>query len=150
MQRGDKYVCDTCRFDIWHPVRHLDTSILGLYDDGRFPGRCILALKSHAEHYEQLDEKTWLDLSRDVQVAGRAIKAVTGAPRLNVAIMGNVAPHLHYHIFPRQPAKEPIPNRPPWEHPDPKRPLSPSRRAALIRSIASALDDESVLPTGPG
>jgi len=43
------YECDQCRFDLWLPVASLFVSELGFYDDARFPGRCILAFRDHAE-----------------------------------------------------------------------------------------------------
>jgi len=40
-----KYRCATCGFELHHPIATLSVSALGLYDDARFPGRCILALR---------------------------------------------------------------------------------------------------------
>jgi len=47
--------CDHCRFLLYHPIWQYPNSILGLYDDDRFPGRCILLLTQHHESLDELD-----------------------------------------------------------------------------------------------
>lgn len=140
MQTDGQYTCNECGFDIWHPIRELQTSVLGLYDDRRFPGRCILSLKQHAEHYDEIAPNVWQTFSRDAQRAGKAIRMATKASRLNIALMGNVVPHLHFHIFPRHSDREPLPNRPPWEHPEESGPLDIATKGAMIDAIAAALE----------
>lgn len=133
------YSCGVCDFKVWLPVDELDVTVLGLYDDRRFPGRCLLVLKEHAEHLTDLDSQTTARLWEDAKTAARAICGATEASRINYAVLGNAEPHLHVHLVPRVPDSEPLPLRPPWEHPSPQRPLAPERLSMLITSIAAGL-----------
>lgn len=137
------YACGTCGFDLWLPLVRLDVSTLGLYNDARFPGRSILALH---DHYEDLSEVELGLLSRfvgDVRRAGTAIKAATGADRMNYAVLGNVAPHVHFHLIPRVLATDPVARRPPWEHPMPSSPLPIEEVERLSDAIVGLLPTDS-------
>ena len=48
-----------------------------------------------------LNEKSRLQFLRDMTLIGDALLAVTDAFRINYEILGNDAPALHAHIFPR-------------------------------------------------
>jgi diadenosine tetraphosphate (Ap4A) HIT family hydrolase len=59
--------------------------------------------------------------------------------RVNIAILGNEVAHVHFHLIPRRPLDEPIPTRPPWEHPKPKHPLSEIERFEISSRIKQEL-----------
>lgn len=136
----NEYACSTCGFKLWLPISRLRTSLVGLYDDNRYPGRLILVLAEHAEHLHELDATSSCDFMEDARQAGAALTQVTGAQRVNYAVLGNTQPHLHWHIIPRDPATEPLPSRPPWEDPRPVAPLDPDRISDLIEDLSDALD----------
>jgi len=129
------YACDECGFDLWLPVANLSVSVLGFYDDARFPGRCILAFRDHAEELTQLADEDAGAFMDDARTAARAIYAATRCDRLNYAILGNTVPHLHWHLIPRTLKDDPIPTRPPWEHPDPQTKLPRMETKPLIGAI---------------
>lgn len=131
--------CDVCGFKLWLPISQLRRSYLGLYDDARFPGRCILAFSSHEEQLWDLDSESAAAFMEDARDAARAIARVTDCPRVNYAILGNTEPHLHWHLIPRFPDSEPLPARPPWEHPESASPLGFSTVSTLSRRIAAEL-----------
>lgn len=133
------FVCEVCSFKVWLPLARLSVSTLGLYDDGRFPGRSIVVFNRHVEDLVALDEDEARSLIADVQRASRAIMSSTGAPRVNYAILGNVEPHLHVHIIPRGTASDPLPKRTPWEHPRPVQRLSHEEAESLRKSIVASL-----------
>jgi diadenosine tetraphosphate (Ap4A) HIT family hydrolase len=130
----DAFACETCGFDLWLPVAKLQVSHLGLYNDGRFPGRCILAFEDHEEHLDDLDSPFGLLFMLDIQKAGQAIRKATGCERLNYAILGNTEPHVHAHLIPRY-KDDPVITRPIWEHPDKKFKMSDSEVSDLIQKI---------------
>ena len=138
-QSNVQFCCPVCSFDLWLPLAKLEVSVLGLYDDARFPGRCILVLDGHAEDFSILDPQLACRFFRDCQVSAKAIKAAVNVKRVNVAILGNEVAHVHFHLIPRRPSDEPIPNRPPWEHPQPKSPLSEIRRLEISSRIKEEL-----------
>jgi len=140
MQASSWTRCATCGFELHHPIRQLPATSLGLYDDDRYPGRCILVYKDHREDFETLDPAEAREFLEDMQRAARAIRAATGADRMNFAVLGNAVPHLHAHLIPRIRKGDPIPSKSPWSHPDPAGSLAPVDRAKLIAAIQRELD----------
>ena len=133
------FECAVCGFRLWHPICELGVSSLGFYDDERFPGRCLLTFRRHVEHLTEVSEGEAAAFIRDSQAAARAILDCTRADRINYAILGNTEPHLHMHLIPRVQSTDPIPTRPPWEHPEEKRPMEPEAAQALVRAIAAGI-----------
>jgi diadenosine tetraphosphate (Ap4A) HIT family hydrolase len=138
-QSDVRFCCPVCSFDLWLPLAPLQVSVLGFYDDARFPGRCILALNEHCEDFSTLDRQVASSFFIDCQKAARAIKAAVNVDRVNIAILGNEVAHVHFHLIPRRPENEPIPRRPPWEHPQAKRPLPEIRRLEISSRIKEDL-----------
>ncbi len=139
MKRLDHDTACVCGFLLYEPIAQSDTSKLGLYNDARFPGRCILELQpdiasaNRAHHIEDLSElpmDTALSFVCDIQIASEAIKTATEADRVNIAILCNREHHLHAHLIPRFSAREKYPDCSPWNDPRPKSKLS---RAAVAK-----------------
>ncbi len=112
---------------------------LCLYDDARFPGRCVLALREHATLLEELPIETARDLALDTRDAALAIRAATGAPRINYAAFGNVVPHVHVHVIPRHGTWETAPLATAWDHPEPERPLGAAEADRLVAELRRRL-----------
>ena len=134
--------CATCGFGVEHPVARLDAGTLGVFSDARLPGRCVLVLDTHEEHLELLEPAVAGRFLADATRAARAIRTVTGAPRINYALLANQVNHLHLHLFPRGVAEDPDPRVSPWELPLPEPPLDEGRIAALQAALATALAEE--------
>lgn len=136
-----EFRCDTCGFELWVPAAELLVSTLGLYDDARFPGRSLLVMNDHVEDFATLRRSLRDAFMDDVQRAARAIVQVTGARRVNYAILGNAEPHVHFHLVPRriEGVPDPVPNRAPWTHPDPVHALPRSERERIIAALKDAL-----------
>lgn len=101
--------CQQCGFELWEPIAQSSYTSLGLYNDDRFPGRCILSLREHKESLEELTVETMVFFMRDIQIVMKAIRQATNATRVNVAILGNREAHLHAHLIPRFPENEQSP-----------------------------------------
>jgi diadenosine tetraphosphate (Ap4A) HIT family hydrolase len=136
------YACETCSFSLWLPIAELRASTLGLYDDARFPGRCLLVFHRHEEDFASLAPNDVREFMADLQLASRAIALVTKPARMNYALLGNREPHVHFHLIPR-PITDPVPDRTPWHHPEPRRDLDPAARDALIHEIAERVTRRS-------
>lgn len=132
------YTCRDCEFKLWLPVADLQVSSLGLYDDARFPGRCLLVFHRHEEHLTDLSASEACAFLEDARRAATAVMASGNIARVNYAVLGNTQPHLHMHLIPRR-EDEPDPQRPPWEHPDPARPLPPDDVDALMTILRTNL-----------
>lgn len=124
--------CEQCGFDLWIPIASLEVADLGLYSDGRFPGRCILKIREHFDSLEELPEETALAFLRDTQKSMAAIRLATNAERVNFAVLGNAVAHVHGHLIPRFPGAEERPKSSPWDDPRPRCSL-PSQLESEIR-----------------
>ncbi len=69
----------------------------------RYPGKATLIAGTHLTAGAMLDETDadLLALHADMLRAARAVKAMTGAARINMALFANTAPHVHWHLVPR-------------------------------------------------
>jgi len=83
-------------------IREFPTSWLIAHPRVCLRGTCCLLLKPHAVELYDLDEADLLGFMKEAQVCARALKAVTGAVKINYEIHGNTIPHLHMHLFPRR------------------------------------------------
>jgi diadenosine tetraphosphate (Ap4A) HIT family hydrolase len=133
------YKCRVCSFKLWLPIAHLSVSSLGLNNDSRFPGRCLLVLDQHAEHFAEIEPDLASAFIDDARVAAQAIQMVTKAPRINYAILGNKEPHVHIHLIPRGLPNDPIPRQAPWEHPLQNGEMLKADIEALVNEIRSVV-----------
>jgi len=133
------YTCDACGFSVATPLARLSASTLGLFPDRRLPGRCVLVLDRHHEHFEALPGELAQRFISDTQRAARAIREVTGSARLNYAMLGNQVAHLHMHVMPRGGAGDSNPLVSPWELDEPEAPLDDTTREDISRRILEVL-----------
>jgi diadenosine tetraphosphate (Ap4A) HIT family hydrolase len=80
-----------------------------------FPGYCLLLPDPVVGHLNELPPPVRAQFLSDMALLGDALLACTGATRINYAMLGNVEPALHAHLFPRH-AGEPAATRSahPW------------------------------------
>ncbi|MGD9211916.1 MAG: HIT domain-containing protein [Desulfobacteraceae bacterium] len=142
---NNDFKCRECAFRLYLPIKRLNVATLGLYDDNRYPGRCILVYHEHIEFFEDLEDHELFEFIKDIQHASKVIKKAVNAKRINYAILGNAESHLHAHIIPRKPDKEPIPNQAPWAHPEKSSPLSQEKRSKIIESIGAIFEKQRSL-----
>ena len=64
-------------------------------------GTCYLITREHFVELFDLGDDALLGFMKEVQVAARVLKEVTGAFKINFEIHGNTVAHLHLHLFPR-------------------------------------------------
>jgi len=80
-----------------------------------FAGYCLLLPDPVVGHLNELAPAARAQFLSDMALAGDALLAATQALRINYAMLGNVEPALHAHLFPRS-AAEPAATRSahPW------------------------------------
>lgn len=140
------FTCKTCGFDLWSyicpvmPSEMTPTAHLGLYNDARFPGRCILAHEVHETALEAMAPGNYNTFMTNVRLAAVAIRVATGAAKVNVAILGNTVDHVHAHLIPRYPSFDVNPTKSPWDDPrDRLKQLTTEEAEWLVWEIAAAL-----------
>lgn len=121
-------------------VKELQESYVVLADAAAYPGYCVLFLKGHHEHLELLPLARQLQFHREVAKVAGAVRAVSSPWRINYACLGNIVPHLHWHVIPRF-QTDPDPKAPIWSHPkeERERPLPEQERSRLIQALRKIL-----------
>ena len=137
---GSNAPCRVCGFSLWIPVARLQVSDVGLYDDARFPGRTLLSLREHYTDLLDVPPDVSSAFVQDLRSLRDAVRQVTRAPRVNYAVLGNAEPHVHWHVIPRHPDREPLPHNSPWQDPRPRTKLSAYDRTRTTASLREALE----------
>ncbi len=90
-----------------------------------------------------LDTPGRVEFLRDMTILGDALLEVTGAYRINYAVLGNLDPVLHAHVIPRYMTEpEEFRAAPPWNYPKSYRdsiPFDFTRDQELIKQLAEAV-----------
>jgi len=66
-----------------------------------YRGYCVLVARQHASELSHLTEEVRCRYLDEMCVLARAIEQGFRPHKLNYELLGNVAPHLHWHLFPR-------------------------------------------------
>jgi diadenosine tetraphosphate (Ap4A) HIT family hydrolase len=66
-----------------------------------FPGYCRVIVKQHIAEMSDLDGAEARALMAVVFATERAVRRVAQPDKINLASLGNVVPHLHWHVIPR-------------------------------------------------
>ncbi len=91
---------DDC--DHWVKVAKLSVSTLYLDRNQTYRGHCQLIYDdAHIEGFEYLSSQEFTNFASDLHHAARAISRVCLPDRMNYVSLGNVVPHLHWHLVPR-------------------------------------------------
>jgi diadenosine tetraphosphate (Ap4A) HIT family hydrolase len=93
-----------------HPQLEADTVAVGelalsrllLARDANFPWLILVPRCDGVSEIIDLDDPGQAELTREIAVVCRALKAVVACDKLNVAALGNMVPQLHVHIIARR------------------------------------------------
>jgi diadenosine tetraphosphate (Ap4A) HIT family hydrolase len=72
-----------------------------LADEPDYPGFLRVILNAHVKEMTDLPAADQLALMRVVLAAEAALREVMAPDKVNLASLGNVVPHLHWHVIPR-------------------------------------------------
>jgi len=72
-----------------------------LADEPDYPGFLRVILKAHTKEMTDLSAADQAALMRVVWAAETALREVLAPDKVNLASLGNVVPHLHWHVIPR-------------------------------------------------
>ena len=86
----------------WDLVAKLSVSSLYLSASQTYRGQCQLIFDTrHASRPDQLSSDEWAAFSTDLHKAQGAVMRTVQPDHVNLESLGNVVPHLHWHILPR-------------------------------------------------
>jgi diadenosine tetraphosphate (Ap4A) HIT family hydrolase len=123
---------------LWHDERCRVVRVGGA-EGAAFPGFCRVIWREHVREMSDLapaDRRHLLDV---VAAAEVAVRGTVRPDKINLASLGNVVPHLHWHVIPRWRDDSHFP-APIWAaaaRPAPARPQPAS--AALVAALLSEL-----------
>ena len=119
-------------------VIELPHSFVILNRDQFFPGYTLLFTKNHVTELFHLDREMRSALMEEVSRVAEALFSLYAPAKINYELLGNMVPHIHWHIVPRF-AAEPLWPRPIWAEPHDELFLSSAEYRHRIEAIRSAL-----------
>ena len=130
--------CELCEQEggelIWRDER---CRVVHVEEPG-YPGYCRVIWGAHVREMTDLPASDCAHLMRVVFAVEAALRELIRPAKINLASLGNVTPHLHWHVIPRAPDDPHFPN-PIW---GPRlRPPSPAESRRPAGDIRRALAD---------
>lgn len=92
--------CELCELSAPAVVDN-DRFAVILVDDANYPGFARVIWKDHVREASDLADADRLLLNDAVYKLELAVREVMQPLKVNVASLGNVVPHLHWHVIPR-------------------------------------------------
>ena len=115
-------------------VADLDVSIVCLHVDQYFYGRCLVILKCHEVELYNLTRDDRIRFFEDMIRVANALNVALNPDKINYAVLGNVVPHLHWHVIPRY-KSDSLWGKPIWAERHEERRLSQLEYEQLINLI---------------
>ena len=134
--------CELCELAV-QPIYRNDKLSVILVDDAAYPGFCRVIWNAHVKEMSDLAPSDRMALNDAVWHVELALRDVMAPGKINVASLGNMTPHLHWHVIPRYADDAHFPN-PVWTEAvrTTEEPVLAARRAllpALAADIARRL-----------
>jgi diadenosine tetraphosphate (Ap4A) HIT family hydrolase len=92
--------CELCELSAPAVVDNDKFAVI-LVDDANYPGFARVIWKDHVREVSDLADADRLLLNDAVYRLELAVREVMQPLKVNVASLGNVVPHLHWHVIPR-------------------------------------------------
>ena len=92
--------CELCELTADAVYRDEQLAVI-LVDDPAYPGFCRVIWHAHVKEMSDLTSADRLALNDAVCQVELALRAVMAPDKVNVASLGNMVPHLHWHVIAR-------------------------------------------------
>jgi len=130
-------LCDTAGGELlWQD----DFCRVVLVNDADYPGFCRVILGRHIKEMTDLQEGERSRMMRVVFAVEAAVREMLQPDKINLASLGNVVPHLHWHVIPRFSGDRHFPN-PIWGEAKRQGVVPSLDKARLKQRIQAALVD---------
>jgi diadenosine tetraphosphate (Ap4A) HIT family hydrolase len=136
--------CELCSEDGGEIIFRNEQLRVVLIDDAAYPGFCRVIWNMHVSEMTDLAPMDRSILMRTVCQVETALREVLQPQKINLASLGNMVPHLHWHLIPRFTDDAHFPN-PVWAQPmretaadvlAQRRALLPALRTAVARYVS--------------
>lgn len=104
-----------------------------------YPGFCRVIWNSHVREMSDLAEEHRAHCMNIVFAVERALRRSMNPAKINLASLGNMVAHVHWHVIPRF-SDDPHFPQPPWGQR--QRDVEPVRRGADESTLARAIREE--------
>ena len=104
--------CELCELAA-QPIYRDDKLSIILVDDANYPGFCRVIWNDHVKEMSDLAPPDRMLVNDAVWHVELALREVMAPGKVNVASLGNMTPHLHWHVIPRYADDAHFPN-PVW------------------------------------
>jgi diadenosine tetraphosphate (Ap4A) HIT family hydrolase len=92
--------CELCELSVPAAWSGPKFSVI-IVDDANHPGFCRVIWREHVREMSDLAREDRLLLNEAVFQVEQAVRETMQPLKVNVASLGNVVPHLHWHVIPR-------------------------------------------------
>lgn len=120
-------------------IVELEQCYVTLNRDQFFPGYCFVLTKEHVTELFYLDEPVRNSVMKEVNRVAEALSSIFQPAKINYELLGNMVPHMHWHIVPRF-TTDPLWPRPIWSEPHEQAELSVHAYAERIALIKRELE----------
>ena len=80
--------------------RNADLRVV-LVDDAQYPGFCRVIWNAHVKEMTDLPPSSRSAMMQMVMKVESALRETLNPDKINLASLGNMTPHLHWHVIPR-------------------------------------------------
>lgn len=95
---------------VLHPQLAKDTALIGrvgecqllLMKDARYPWLVLVPEQAGLRELHELTDERFSTVTQIIKRLSRGLQTLTGAPKMNIAALGNMVPQLHIHIIARR------------------------------------------------
>ena len=119
-------------------VAELDRTCVLLNRDQFFPGYCFVVANEHVTELFHLDPASRAAVMEEVNAVAAAVAEVFKPDKVNYELLGNMVPHMHWHVVPRF-RSDPLWPRPIWAEPREEVFLTAAEYAERIAALRALL-----------
>ena len=132
--------CELCEQPGGRPVWHDGACRVVRVDEADYPGFCRVIWREHVSEMSDLSGAEQRHLASVVNAVESALRTLVRPDKINLASLGNLVPHLHWHVIPRWRDDRHFP-RPIWAEPlrESSPPRPPVSDAALHDAVVQIL-----------
>ncbi|SFB26868.1 Diadenosine tetraphosphate (Ap4A) hydrolase [Collimonas sp. OK607] len=134
--------CELCSGDGGEILHRAEKFRVVLVDDPLYPGFCRVIWNDHVKEMTDLPIADRSTLMAAVCKVESVVRAVMQPEKINLASLGNMTPHVHWHVIPRYLDDAHFPS-PVWAQAQ-RQPLpaSHAQRQALLGALRSAISEQ--------
>lgn len=109
-------MCTKWQDDLELRIAEFENCYVVLNRDQFFAGYCFVFAKAHVTELFHLDGETRQGVVEEVNAVAAALAHVFQPTKLNYELLGNMVPHMHWHLVPRF-SDDPLWPKPIWSAP---------------------------------